>query len=385
MRSKAVKSRWLRGRMLRSALAVVVVAAVAVLVPGTPALAAVPASIPYPNSNGIASVWDPVDTNGDGTDDMGQADMVTAQIHKPGSFTPTVRVRVWFPAGYSSTGAGHRVLYLLHGGNGQFSDWSDPSGGNLAARIQNLGFDGLIVQPEGGRAGWYQDWAGNTNGGFRPGWETFHIQQLIPWIDQNFNTDASRAGRMVAGLSMGGYGALKYAVRHPDLFSTVASFSGGTTIHGETAMNTIDQSLYVLGASIQGEGYPGDVLGQTWWDHQLPATWKEERLPLVFGPTSGWNAYDPQARAAEYDDFANHLFLYAGTGEPDILTFNNDFHAKLKDPDGPTGPLGTIPHRYCRGTGGHDWTSWSTSFEHFLSTLVSSSTPTCPAGWTNVT
>ena len=57
-------------------------------------------------------------------------------------------------------------------------------------------------------------------------WETYHLGQLIPWIDARFRTRAARSGRVVAGLSMGGFGAMTYAARHPDRFVAAASFSG---------------------------------------------------------------------------------------------------------------------------------------------------------------
>jgi S-formylglutathione hydrolase FrmB len=57
-------------------------------------------------------------------------------------------------------------------------------------------------------------------------WETFHIGQLLPFIDSRFRTVRSRRGRAIAGISMGGFGALSYAGRHPRLFGFAASYSG---------------------------------------------------------------------------------------------------------------------------------------------------------------
>lgn len=65
--------------------------------------------------------------------------------------------------------------------------------------------------PEGGRVGWYADWYGETDGHFSPQWETFHVRQLIPWIDANFDTKATREGRALVGLSMGGLGTVRAA------------------------------------------------------------------------------------------------------------------------------------------------------------------------------
>ena len=85
--------------------------------------------------------------------------------------------------------------------------------------MPDAGFDG-----DGG--GWFTDWFNGGAGG-HPMWETFHVAQLIPWIDENLRTLPRRDGRAIAGLSQGGFGALSYAARHPDLFTSVASFSGG--------------------------------------------------------------------------------------------------------------------------------------------------------------
>ena len=71
---------------------------------------------------------------------------------------------------------------------------------------------------------------GQPRAGGPPEWETFHIQQLIPWIDDRYRVDPSRAARAIAGLSMGGFGAMSYAARHPDLFSWAGSFSGAVDI-----------------------------------------------------------------------------------------------------------------------------------------------------------
>ena len=61
-----------------------------------------------------------------------------------------------------------------------------------------------------------------------PEWETFHIDPFIPWIDSNLRTIPHRRGRAIAGLSQGGFCSLSYAARHPDMFTSVAGFSGAT-------------------------------------------------------------------------------------------------------------------------------------------------------------
>jgi S-formylglutathione hydrolase FrmB len=77
--------------------------------------------------------------------------------------------------------------------------------------------------------GWYTDWYADDRT-VQPSWETYHVGQLIPWIDATYRTVAARRGRAIAGLSMGGYGALSYAARHPGTFAAAASFSGALEV-----------------------------------------------------------------------------------------------------------------------------------------------------------
>src|SRR5206468_9699510 len=89
----------------------------------------------------------------------------------------------------------------------------------------------IVVMPQaagqGQGGGWASDWRNEGRGG-PPKWETFTIGELVPWVDATYRTSARRAGRAIAGLSMGGFSAMSYAVRHPDLFAAASSYSGAT-------------------------------------------------------------------------------------------------------------------------------------------------------------
>src|SRR3954469_4788535 len=110
-------------------------------------------------------------------------------------------IYVLLPPGY--TPKAHRrypVFYLLHGTSGTASDWTLK--GNALRVIGNRQL--ITVMPDialdDGGGGWCTDW---PNGAQR--WETFHINQLIPWIDTNLRTIATRSQRAIAGLSQGGF------------------------------------------------------------------------------------------------------------------------------------------------------------------------------------
>jgi S-formylglutathione hydrolase FrmB len=138
----------------------------------------------------------------------------------PALATPT-RVRVLLPAGYRKSKARYPVLYLLPGAGQNYGTWTNE--GEVAALTRRARL--IVVMPDGGAAGFYSDWFNGGAGG-QPMWETYHVGQLIPWVDSRFRTRTKRSGRAVAGVSMGGFGALSYTARHPELFSAAASFSG---------------------------------------------------------------------------------------------------------------------------------------------------------------
>jgi S-formylglutathione hydrolase FrmB len=138
-----------------------------------------------------------------------------------GTAVGPTKVRVLLPAGYDAPGTVIRypVLLLLHGAGDDQAAWTVR--GN--AEAITAGRDLIVVMPDAGKgstAGWYSDWVAG------PQWETYHIGELMPLIDSRYRTVGGRDGWAVAGLSMGGYGAMIYAARHPDLFVAAAAFSG---------------------------------------------------------------------------------------------------------------------------------------------------------------
>jgi diacylglycerol O-acyltransferase / trehalose O-mycolyltransferase len=102
------------------------------------------------------------------------------------------------------------VLYLLHGCCDSYLSWTRSTDvvRFFAAR------DVLVVMPDGGRVGFYSDWSRG------PRWETFHLVELVRLLHQRYRASDVRA---VAGVSMGGLGALDYAARHPGMFRAAAS------------------------------------------------------------------------------------------------------------------------------------------------------------------
>ena len=137
--------------------------------------------------------------------------------------TPSVgrlpRVNVLLPDGYD-TSRRYPVLFLLHDGGENYSTFN----AKYDIRNHTAGRSLIVVMPDGGAAGWYCDPESSNVGPCN--WETFHIKELIPWGDATFATTGQPSGRAISGFSMGGFGALKYAAKYPELFGSVSSHSG---------------------------------------------------------------------------------------------------------------------------------------------------------------
>ena len=149
--------------------------------------------------------------------------VLTAALGRPAN------VRILLPTGYSP-GRRYPVLYLFHGTSGAASDWI------VQGRAEQLtaGLPLIVVMPDAGfnddGGGWCTNWVDRSTALGPSQWETFHVAQLIPWIDANLPTIANRNGRAVAGLSQGGFCSTTYAAQFPDLFASVGSFSGAPDI-----------------------------------------------------------------------------------------------------------------------------------------------------------
>lgn len=142
----------------------------------------------------------------------------------------TLPYNVILPPGYrASTTTRYPVLYLLHGHGGHYTDWLTRTNvADYAAQYRMI-----IVMPEGNNS-WYVDGAAGTNDKY----ESYVLQELMPDVDRRYRTIQSRYGRAIAGLSMGGYGAIKYGLKYPATFAFAASMSGafGVTRYTEKEM-----------------------------------------------------------------------------------------------------------------------------------------------------
>jgi enterochelin esterase-like enzyme len=127
---------------------------------------------------------------------------------------------MYVPDGYQSGAEHYPVLYLLHGAGGDENAWVER--GSILAHADKLIAGGaiprsLIVMP-GCRACWWIDGAKDKA-------ETAFWSELVPTVAKRYRTIETRGGMLIAGLSAGGYGAIRYAMKYPDRIAAVAAFS----------------------------------------------------------------------------------------------------------------------------------------------------------------
>jgi len=137
--------------------------------------------------------------------------------------------RVILPAEYSKNkDARYPVVYFLHGAGGKYkSSFSSPK---ILEYFRQHNF--IYVVPEG-NLGFYSDSVSAPNDKY----ESYFVKEVIAEVDKNFRTIADRSSRIVAGISMGGYGAIKFGVKYPEMFSLVGSFAGAGGVSRATEKN----------------------------------------------------------------------------------------------------------------------------------------------------
>jgi S-formylglutathione hydrolase FrmB len=281
----------------------------------------------------------------DGDGDDGGLSVLTERTLEPrlreySFITPSLleepRVRVLLPRGYEGSDRRYPVLYLLHGADARADFWT------VAGVEKIIGDRELIVVMPDGDTGFYSNWFNEGRGG-PPLWEDFHVDELIPWVDEELRTVASREGRAIAGNSMGGLGALLYAAHHPDLFALAASFSGPVRVDPEGIAEVLVET-----------GRDPGIVSEIWGPYPAQA----ER----------WRRHDPVEIAADLE--GTELVLVSGDGrlpgggnvvsrvEATIGAMNAALHRRLDE-------LG-IEHTYEAGPGIHDVPDWQRALRRTL-------------------
>jgi S-formylglutathione hydrolase FrmB len=283
-------------------------------------------------------------------------------------------VYVLLPKGYDASGATrYPVLYLLHGAAGSYSDWYTQ--GNVIGIVDQVSAADhlppfITVMPDGGTWGFYSDWYGrnvsDTSPAPPPAWTQYHIGELVPWIDGHYPTIANRDSRAVAGLSMGGFGAMSYASRFPDLFSTAASFSGAVNPdYSYPAGPTLPEGQAGLTAvsTTYGGGQPeacvwGDfATQQVHWEGDDPTYLAGSLASTSLYIASGGGDQNNPSGLAPTDPIEESVYMmstaFVAALDADHIKHTDNFY----------------------GAGTHSWSYWQTDLQNYL--------PLMAAAWAN--
>lgn len=209
------------------------------------------------------------------------------------------------------------VLYLLHGLSGNYKNWVEKTKLTEYAAAHRI----IIVTVEGGN-GWYSDSATVPNDRY----ESYIVEELIPEVDKNFRTDATRKARAIAGLSMGGYGAIKFGAKFPDQFVFAAGLSGAVSIASWQKADQVPQFFRQMILNTFGD--------------ETNAVKKDNDLFRIFNEM-------PAEKAAALP------FFYFDCGTEDelgLLAANQQLAAILVGRK--------IPHEFRQLPGKHSWTLW---------------------------
>ncbi len=237
----------------------------------------------------------------------------------------TLPYNVILPSDYRAASATrYPVLYLLHGLFGHYSDWATRT--NLADYAAQYRM--IIVTPEGNNA-WYTDGASAANDKY----ESYILKELIPDVQKRYRTIEARYGRGIAGLSMGGYGALKFGLKSPDMFAFVGSLSGAVSVATLTEEDL--KNLKAIRDSIFA------VFG--------PVGSETRKANDIYEITRGLSA----ARVSSLP----YIYLDCGT-EDFLVTANQQFAALLREKK--------IPHEYRELPGEHNWAYWDQQVQGVL-------------------
>lgn len=245
-------------------------------------------------------------------------------IKSPSTEQDTRTVRLLVPSGWSPTATRTwPVLFLLHGGFDSYTSWSSSTNVKSLAASRQV----IVAMPDTSWCSSYSDWWNYGSGG-RPKWETFITTEVRQILERGYRASTSRA---VAGNSMGGLGAMKFAANGGAMFKAAASFSGD------------DDPLHQY-AGGTGVTTPGLSCGSDW-----KRVWGDPAIPaqrLIWQRNDPWN----QAEGLR----GKSLFISSG-GTGDMVEAQVDKESKGLATR--LSGLG-IPATTDFYTGNHNWTYW---------------------------
>jgi len=256
------------------------------------------------------------------------------QVIKSTILNKEVHYSIFLPSDYYTSERAYPVTYLLHGHGDADDGWIQFGEVNRladdaikAGKIPPM----IIVTPDGFTSFYINTADGKLN------YEDFFIKELIPHIEKTYKVKAERKYRGIAGLSMGGYGALMYALKYPNLFVAAAPLSAA--VWTDNDIINLDEGMF---NGLFGNSMGKNLKGK---DRLTPAWLSNSPLAIIEKKTK------EELAAVSY---------WIDCGDDDFLTIGNaQLHIALTNKK--------VPHEFRMRDGAHNWTYWRTGIIDALS------------------
>lgn len=268
----------------------------------------------------------------------------------------TMKYDIVLPPGYAEGGKHYPVLYLLHGYMQNYTVWGRNLGATFYAR--SLG-ELILVLPDAGNT-WFVNYATSVEG--KDQWEDYLIDDVIGHVDANFRTVDDRAGRALAGLSMGGFGAFSLGLRHPETFISLGSTSGALNFARDRAeaigagkiLDRNARSPEQQEAIDRADEFISGIIDIPGFSKQ------DERTPqgIDFVTQEQALAYDPfQIIFTVPKSNLPHFYIDAGT-EDGLVTVAREYMGLLL--------MNDVPFDFMQSHGKHNSEYWRRSIGHMM-------------------
>jgi len=238
-----------------------------------------------------------------------------------------VHYSIYLPSDYNTSARSYPVTYLLHGHGDADDGWIQF--GEINRLADKAIADGtippmIIVTPDGYKSFYINAADGSLN------YEDFFIQELIPFIEKTYKVKSEKRYRGIAGLSMGGYGALLYGLKYPKLFAAAAPLSA--VVWNDTDISQASDDMY----------------------NSLFATADKKNVKGTDRINAAWNQNSPlkiiETKSVEE---LSSVKYWIDCGDDDRLSIGNaNLHIAMTNKK--------VPHEYRVRDGAHNWTYWRT-------------------------